>query len=95
MPFRMEMSGFARIPGSLPIISDIGTVWPIIASKVAEELNLSLNFISHNQSTEAGQKMREWIVDNVHPLDREQLLAAPALKGIKSLDLLSHSNGTN
>ena len=29
IPFRMEMSGFARIPGSLPIVGDIGEIWPI------------------------------------------------------------------
>ncbi|MBU7003978.1 MAG: hypothetical protein HXS50_00330, partial [Theionarchaea archaeon] len=30
IPFRMEMSGFARLPGSLPIVGDIGVIWPII-----------------------------------------------------------------
>jgi predicted neuraminidase/CMP-2-keto-3-deoxyoctulosonic acid synthetase len=38
VPFRMEMSGFARHEGSIPIIGDIGTIWPLIALKVSEQL---------------------------------------------------------
>ncbi|MGB4177568.1 MAG: hypothetical protein WBK53_06015, partial [Halanaerobiales bacterium] len=41
VPFRMEMSGFSRLPGSIPIIDDIGKVWPIIALKVSERLGIS------------------------------------------------------
>lgn len=74
LPFRMEMSGFARIPGSLPIIYDIGTIWPILAMFVADELNISLDFMSYNQSLKEGQKMREWIVDNVMPVDKDKTL---------------------
>jgi len=74
LPFRMEMSGFARLPGSLPIIGDIGTLWPILATLVADELNVRLDFMSYNQSLPEGQKMREWIVDNVKPVDRELIL---------------------
>ena len=36
IPFRMEMSGFARIPGSLPIVGDIGEIWPLLATTVAD-----------------------------------------------------------
>ncbi len=76
VPFRMEMSGFARLPGSIPIIEDIGKIWPIIALKVAERLGISLDFISYPQGTEEGQKMREWIVENVRPVNREKMYAA-------------------
>lgn len=76
VPFRMEMSGFARLPGSIPIIEDIGKIWPIIALKVAERLGISLDFISYPQGTEEGQKMREWIVENVRPVNRKKMYAA-------------------
>jgi hypothetical protein len=35
IPFRMEMSAFARHEGSIPVIGDIGQVWPVLAWKVA------------------------------------------------------------
>lgn len=76
VPFRMEMSGFSRLPGSIPIIEDIGKIWPIIALKVAERLGISLDFISYPQGTEEGQKMREWIVENVRPVNRKKMYAA-------------------
>lgn len=75
IPFRMEMSGFARIPGSLPVIGDIGEIWPILATKVADELGVKLDFMSYKQSLTAGKKVREWIVKNVKPVDRERMFA--------------------
>ncbi|MGM0410229.1 MAG: hypothetical protein ACQEQF_05635 [Bacillota bacterium] len=75
VPFRMEMSGFSRLPGSIPIIEDIGKIWPIIAYKVAEKLDIKLDFISYPQSTEDGQKMRDWIVNEVKPVDKEKMFA--------------------
>lgn len=71
MPFRMEMSAFARHEGSLPVIGDIGKIWPVLAQDVADGLGIELDFISASQDTEAGQEMRNWIVDNVKPLDRD------------------------
>jgi hypothetical protein len=70
IPFRMEMSGFARLEGSLPIVSDIGVIWPVLAWKVSQGLGIDLDFISHPQQTPAGQAMREWIVREVRPFDR-------------------------
>ena len=74
VPFRMEMSGFARHEGSVPIIGDIGVVWPLIASRVAERLGICLDFLSYPQDTEAGKIMRRDIVQNVHPMDRSLML---------------------
>lgn len=74
IPFRMEMSAFARHEGSLPVIGDIGKIWPILAYDVAKELNIKLDFISASQDTEAGQEMRSWIVNHVKPLDRSLML---------------------
>ncbi len=76
IPFRMEMSGFARVPGSLPIVGDIGEVWPVLALRVSDALGIKLDFMSHKQSTPAGQKMRAWIVRQVKPVDREKMFAA-------------------
>lgn len=75
VPFRMEMSGFSRLPGSIPIISDIGTIWPILAWQVSQRLGVKLDFISYPQSTSEGQIMREWIVKEVKFIDREKMLA--------------------
>jgi len=75
IPFRMEMSGFCRLPKSLPIVSDIGKIWPIIALNVSRELGTKLDFISFPQETEEGREMRRWIVRSVRPLDRKRMLA--------------------
>lgn len=70
VPFRMEMSGFARHEGSIPMIGDIGALWPLLAVRVAERLSIPLDFVSYPQDTPQGQTMREEIVRNVKPLDR-------------------------
>ncbi len=74
IPFRMEMSAFARHEGSLPIIGDIGKVWPLLANDVAEKLGVELKFLSASQDTQEGQIMRDWIVENIKPLNREKML---------------------
>ena len=65
IPFRMEMSGFARLDGSLPVIGDIGVIWPILAARVEERLGIELEFNSAPQQTPEGQRMREWIVNEI------------------------------
>lgn len=74
VPFRMEMSGFARHEGSIPLIGDIGAVWPLIALGVAERLGVGLEFLSAPQDTGPGREMREWIVSEVKPISREKML---------------------
>jgi hypothetical protein len=76
VPFRMEMSGFARHEGSLAIIGDLGAIWPLIASRVAQRLGIQLEFMSYPQQTEAGRAMRETIVNEVRPFSRRRMLAA-------------------
>jgi hypothetical protein len=73
LPFRMEMSGFSRLPGSLPIIGDIGNIWPILMTMVAETLSIELDFMSYNQSSPEGLTMRQWIVDTVQPVNMEKI----------------------
>ena len=75
IPFRMEMSAFARHEGSIPVVGDIGKVWPLIAHDVAKGLGIELEFLSSSQDTPEGVSMREWIVDNVRPLNREKMLS--------------------
>lgn len=75
-PFRMEMSGFARIPGSLPVIGDIGLVWPVMVSKIAEKTGIEPKLMSCKQTLEAGKQFREWIVENVTAVDREKINTA-------------------
>jgi len=76
VPFRMEMSGFARLEGSIPIIGDIGVIWPVIARRVAEQLGLALQFMSYPQESELGSAMRDWIVGHIKPLRRRRMLGA-------------------
>ena len=73
IPFRMEMSGFARLEGSLPVTADIGIAWPVLAAKVAARLGVDLDFLPAPQETPEGQEMRAWISDNVRPLDRARM----------------------
>ncbi len=68
LPFRMEMSGFARLKGSLPIIGDIGLIWPILAARLEERLGVELEFVSAPQQSPEGQQMREWIVREIGPM---------------------------
>lgn len=75
LPFRMEMSGFSRLPNSIPIIGDIGIVWPILAFQVAEELGIQLDFMSYNQTLPEGIEMREWIVENIQAIDRGKIIS--------------------
>ena len=75
IPFRMEMSAFARHENSIPVIGDIGKVWPLVAAGVAKNLGIELEFLSASQDTPEGAAMREWIVNNVKPLDRDKMLA--------------------
>lgn len=70
----MEMSAFARHEGSIPVIGDIGMIWPVFAMKIAENLGIELEFISYKQETEEGKSMREWIVKNIKYLDRDKML---------------------
>ena len=74
IPFRMEMSAFARHEGSVPVIGDIGRVWPVLAHDVAAALGVELEFLSASQETPEGAAMRTWIVDAVRPLDRDRML---------------------
>ncbi|MDO5447431.1 MAG: hypothetical protein Q4F34_06635 [Prevotellaceae bacterium] len=74
IPFRMEMSAFARHEGSLPVIGDIGMIWPIFALRVADALGIELDFMSYKQETDDGKAMREWIVDNIKPFDKKLMI---------------------
>lgn len=74
IPFRMEMSGFARLEGSLPILGDLGNIWPIVAFDVSKELGIHLDFLSYPQETAKGKQMREWIVKNIKILNRNLMI---------------------
>lgn len=76
VPFRMEMSGFARLASSIPVTGDIGVIWPILARDVCRQLDADLNFMAYPQHTEQGQAMRDWIVREIRPISRRRLLAA-------------------
>jgi hypothetical protein len=73
IPFRMEMSGFARLEKSIPVVADLGVAWPIIALRLEQELGISLDFISYPQQSPQGQEMRKWIVENIRPIVKKKL----------------------
>jgi hypothetical protein len=73
IPFRMEMSGFARLEGSIPITADIGVAWPILASALEERFGAKLDFISAPQESEPGICMREWITNEIRHVDRDRM----------------------
>jgi hypothetical protein len=73
VPFRMEMSGFARLEGSIPVCSDIGKAWPVIALEVSENLGIDLDFVSFPQESEYGKVMRNWIADEINPVVRNRI----------------------
>ncbi len=72
----MEMSGFARLEGSLPVTADIGVAWPVLACRLEELLGLHLDFIPAPQETAEGKRMRDWIADFVRPVDRARMRQA-------------------
>ena len=53
--------------------SYIGKVWPLLAYEAAKELNINLEFLSSSQDTPEGQSMRDWIVENIKPLDLNKM----------------------
>jgi hypothetical protein len=74
IPFRMEMSAFSRLENSIPIVGDIGVIWPIIALKTSQALGVELSFISYPQQTPEGQAMREYIVKEIKPIDKTLMI---------------------
>lgn len=73
IPFRMEMSGFARLENSIPIVGDIGVIWPIMAYLIEQKLEIKLDFMSYPQQSPEGKEMRKWIVQNIKPIAKEKL----------------------
>ncbi|MGH9612603.1 MAG: hypothetical protein ACRD4P_05945, partial [Bryobacteraceae bacterium] len=65
IPFRMEMSGFARLENSIPVTADIGVAWPVLVSALSGYLDIKLDFISAPQESDDGKTMREWITSEV------------------------------
>ncbi|MFZ5585954.1 MAG: hypothetical protein ACOZHQ_08510 [Thermodesulfobacteriota bacterium] len=76
LPWRMEMSGFARLPGSLPVVADLGAAWPVLAGRVAKSLGVKPGFMCYKQGTELGERLRRFIVDEVRPLDLSSVVQA-------------------
>ena len=76
IPFRMEMSGFVRLAGSIPVTADIGVAWPLIAQACEAQLGTQLEFIPAPQESDEGQRMRAWIADCVAPIDVARMRGA-------------------
>ena len=74
VPFRMEMSGFARLEGSIPLVGDLGVIWPVVVLHACRKLGVEIDFISYPQESERGKEMRDWIVEQVGILDRTVMM---------------------
>jgi hypothetical protein len=92
VPFRMEMSGFARHEGSMAIIGDLGVIWPLIAVRVARGLDIDIEFMSYPQDTAAGAAMRESIVCDVRPLSRRRMIEALRGRSV-AVEIAARENG--
>ncbi len=79
VPFRMEMSGFARLEGSVPVVGDIGVVWPVMVQHLVKRLGLHPEFMSSPQQTPEGKGMREWIVEAIRPFSRKRMMESSAV----------------
>ena len=62
-------------------MGDLGAIWPLVASRVAQRLGIQLDFISYLQQTAAGRAMREAIVNDIRPFSRRRMLAALRERG--------------
>jgi hypothetical protein len=82
----MEMSGFSRLESSLPVVGDIGVIWPVLACKVADGLGVELDFVSHPQQTPEGRAMRAWIVEEIKPICRAKMIEMGRLYKVESGD---------
>jgi len=57
----MEMSGFARLDKSIPVVADIGVAWPIIALRLEQELGVSLEI---TEGVSKGADIYDYNCDN-------------------------------
>jgi hypothetical protein len=69
MPLRMELSGFARLPHSRPLTGDLGVVWPLLATELAQHLDVELGFMCYKQGMGPGEALRNYIVEEISPMD--------------------------
>jgi hypothetical protein len=76
VPFRMEMSGFARLPGALPLTGDLGVIWPLLASRAAKAMGVKTAFVCYKQGTPPGEAVRRYIVTKLSPLNYTQVVQA-------------------
>ncbi len=86
IPFRMEMSGFARLESSIPVTGDIGSAWPLIGLAMEEQLGVKLEFIGAPQESEHGKRMRDWIADEVSCLDKLEMYREAARRFSRNPD---------
>jgi hypothetical protein len=73
IPFRMEMSAFTRLENSIPVIGDIGGLWPVFVDRVCARLGTEIPFSSAPQNTPEGAAMRERIVEQIRPFSLDRM----------------------
>ena len=74
------MSAFTRLENSIPVIGDIGELWPIFVDRICKELGVELDFSSAPQNTEEGKAMRERIVEEIKPFSLNKMRKAVSEK---------------
>ena len=73
IPFRMEMSAFTRLENSIPVIGDIGGLWPVFVDRVCARLGTEIPFSSAPQNTPEGAAMRERFVEQIRPFSLDRM----------------------
>ncbi|GAB4313383.1 MAG: hypothetical protein Kow0069_14410 [Promethearchaeota archaeon] len=81
VPFRMEMSGFARLESSVPVVGDLGATWPVVVHETCRRLGVELEFLSFPQETPLGRSARQFVVEVVRPLSWDGIV-----RGVEKLD---------
>ncbi len=76
IPFRMEMSAFTRLENSIPVIGDIGELWPVFVNRICAKLGVEIGFSSAPQNTAEGAEMRERIVTDIKPFSLNKMRQA-------------------
>ena len=74
-------AGPATVPGWVegrPLAGDIGKIWPVLAVRVADALGIELAFMSYSRSSPEGENVRQWIVHNILPTDKQGILRGVA-----------------
>lgn len=68
-PETADRPSVAARPGENELVGDIGKIWAVLAVRVADALGMELAFMNYSPSSPEGEKVCQWIVNNILPAD--------------------------